>query len=106
MRPLKIKLLTHEIQWTRQADKKFDKILAWLLVEWGERVTKSFVKKVYSIIETISEFPELGTLEHKEKGIRGFTIVKQINIFYKVSAGKIIILDFFDNRNSPAKKRF
>jgi plasmid stabilization system protein ParE len=29
-----------EIQWSRRADKKFDKILEYLLVEWSERVTQ------------------------------------------------------------------
>jgi hypothetical protein len=33
-------------------------------------------------------------------------MVKQINIFYKISNHQLIILDFFDNRQSPQKKRF
>ncbi len=95
-----------EVQWSKQADRKFDKIIEYLLIEWSERVTRAFIKKVYDLIETLSEFPEIGTLENKGKGIRGFTIVKQVNIFYKVSGNRIIILDFFDNRQAPEKKRF
>lgn len=95
-----------EIHWSKRADKKFDKILEYLLVEWGERITGTFVKKVYDFLDILSEFPEIGTIENKEKGIRGFTIVKQINIFYKVSGYTIIILDFLDNRQDPEKKRF
>lgn len=95
-----------DIQWSKRADKKFDKIIEYLSVEWNERVTKSFVKKAYELIETLSEFPEIGTVENIEKGIRGFTIVKQVNIFYKISGNKIIILDFFDNRQAPEKKGF
>ena len=95
-----------KIQWSKRADKKFDRIIEYLMVSWNVRVTKSFVKKVFDLIDTLAEFPEIGTIENKEKGIRGFTIVKQINIFYKVSGNKIIILDFFDNRQSPEKKRF
>jgi plasmid stabilization system protein ParE len=95
-----------EIHWTRQADRKFDKIIEYLLDEWNQRVTESFVKKVYDTLDTLAEFPDIGTVEHKEKEIRGFTIVKQINIFYKVSDNRLIILNFFDNRQSPEKKRF
>jgi len=95
-----------EINWTRQADRKFDKIIGYLLNEWNLKVTASFVKKVYDTLDTLAEFPDIGTLEHKEKEIRGFTIVKQINVFYKISGNKLIILDFFDNRQSPEKKRF
>jgi plasmid stabilization system protein ParE len=95
-----------EIQWSKRADKKFEKILEYLLVDWSERVTKSFIRKVYDLIDTLAEYPEIGAIENKEKGIRGFTVVKQINIFYKVSGNKIIILDFFDNRQAIEKKRF
>lgn len=95
-----------EILWTRQADRKFDKIIEYLLKEWNQKVTESFVKKVYDTFDTLAEFPYIGTIEHKEKGIRGFTIVKQINLFYKISDNKLIILNFFDNRQSPEKKRF
>ena len=95
-----------EIHWTTQADRKFDKIIEFLLKEWNQGVTESFVKKVYDTIDILAEFPEIGTIEYKEKGIRGFTIVKQINVFYKIIGNKIIILDFFDNRQTPKKKRF
>jgi len=95
-----------EIHWTRQADHKFDQITDYLLNEWNQRVTESFVKKVYDTLDTLAEFPEIGTFELKEKEIRGFTIVKQINVFYKISGNKLIILDFFDNRQSTEKKRF
>jgi plasmid stabilization system protein ParE len=95
-----------EILWTRLADRKFDKIINYLLNKWNQRVTESFVKNVYDTIDILAAFPELGTIEHKDKGIRGFTIAKQINVFYKVIDNKIIILNFFDNRQAPEKKRF
>lgn len=63
-----------EIQWSKRADRKFDKILEYLLLEWGEHVTRSFFKKVYGFLDILSEYPEIGTVENKEKGIRGFTI--------------------------------
>jgi plasmid stabilization system protein ParE len=93
-----------EVYWSKRADKKFDRILEYLLLEWGESVTKLFVKKVYGFLEILSEFPEIGSIENEEKGIRGFTIFKQINIFYKIDDSKIILLNFFDNRQHPEKK--
>ena len=94
------------IRWTKRAEKKFDKIIEYLSNEWNERVTKTFVKKAYDFIDTLADFPEIGTMENKEKGIRAFTIVKQINIFYQVGHKQIVILNFFDNRQSPKNKRF
>ena len=95
-----------EVVWTKSADKKFDKILDYLSKEWGDAVTRSFVKKVYDFLDILSEFPEIGTIEYKDKGIRGFVIIKQVSIFYTIRKNKIIILNFFDNRQSPKRKRF
>lgn len=95
-----------EILWSKKADNKFDRILDYLSAEWGERVTSAFVKKVYDFLDVLVEFPEIGTLENVERNIRGFVIVRQITIFYKVSGTSIILLNFFDNRQSPTKKRY
>ncbi len=94
------------IVWSKKADKKFDKIIEYLTTKWGEKTTKQFVEKVYSFLEVLSEFPEIGTVENKEKGIRGFPVVKQINLFYKITENNIILLDFFDNRQNPLNKAF
>ncbi|MBU2651643.1 MAG: type II toxin-antitoxin system RelE/ParE family toxin [Bacteroidetes bacterium] len=95
-----------EIKWSKRADSKFDTILEYLSIEWGEKNTESFVKKVYDFLDILSEFPEIGTLENKEKGIRGFTITKQLNVFYQIRENDIVILNFFDNRQSPQKRKF
>ena len=95
-----------DIYWSIRADKKFDRILEYLLLEWGESVTKSFVQEVYDFLDILSEFPEIGTIENKEKGIRGFTILEQINIFYRIDNSKIIILNLFDTHQNPKKKKF
>ncbi|GAA5026996.1 hypothetical protein GCM10011506_13180 [Marivirga lumbricoides] len=54
----------------------------------------------------LSEFPEIETVENVEKDIRGFTLLKQVNIFYRIKGDTVILLDFFDNRKRPSKKRF
>ena len=95
-----------KIYWTKRADKKFDQIIDYLIEEWGESVAKAFTRKVYDFLDILSEFPEIGTIENKEKGIRGFTIIRQVNLFYRISGDKVILLNFFDNRQHPRKKRF
>jgi len=93
-----------KIYWTKRADQKFTQITEYLVKEWGESVAKAFTKKVYDFLDILSEFPEIGTVEHKEKDIRGFTIIKQVNLFYRISRDRIILLNFFDNRQHPKKK--
>ena len=93
------------IVWSKRASHKFDQIISYLIVEWGEKSAKDFFLKVFDFLETLSEFPEIGTIENNEKDIRGFTIVKQVTIFYRVKNDKILILLFFDNRQNPKRKK-
>lgn len=92
------------ISWTKRATKNLDIIIDYLEFEWGDKVTRRFIKNVYDFLELLSEFPEMGSMENNEKGIRGFTLMKQVNIFYRIKNDKIIILGLFDNKQDPSKK--
>ena len=94
------------IFWSKKADKNFDKIIRFIDEEWGESVTRVFVRKVYDFLDILQEFPEIGTIENRESNIRGFVIVKQLTLFYKINQNKIILLNFFDNRMNPEKKKY
>ena len=95
-----------EIFWSKQADKKFDSILDYLKLEWGESSLKIFVKKVFDFLDTLKDCPEIGTVENKELNIRGFVIIKQVTVFYQIRDNKIILLNFYDNRQRPKKRRY
>lgn len=92
------------IRWTTRADIKLDELIIYLETEWGDRVVKAFMTKLYDFLEILSEFPEIGSIEFPEKGIRGFPLTKQVNIFYKIDGDQIILLDLFDSRSTPEKK--
>jgi len=95
-----------EILWSKQADIRFDSILQYLEEEWGQHSVSLFVKKVYDFLDLLSEFPEIGTIENKEHNIRGFGIVKQIRIFYQIRENMIVLLNFYDNRQSTKRKKY
>lgn len=95
-----------EIYWSKRAEKQLDEILIYLQNEWGENVTKNFAKKIYYFLDLLSKYPNLGTIENKEKQIRGFPIVKQVSLFYKIDNDRIILLSFFDNRQDPQKMKY
>ena len=94
-----------KIVWSKRASLKFDQIITYLIDEWSEKSAKQFIGKVFSFLEILSEFPEIGSVENKEKNIRGFTIVKQVNLYYRIKSDKIILILFFDNRQHPKKKK-
>ena len=93
-----------EIRWTTRADIKLDYLIIFLESEWGESVVRAFMKKLYDFLEILSEFPEIGSMQYPEKKIRGFSLTKQVSIFYKIDGNQIILLDLFDNRSDPKRK--
>jgi plasmid stabilization system protein ParE len=95
-----------EIFWSKQSEIRFDSILKYLEEEWGEKSVSLFVKKVYDFLDLLSELPEIGTIQNKELKIRGFVIIKQIKIFYQTRNNKIILLNFYDNRQSMKRKKY
>ncbi len=98
--------MAKKIIWTKRANSKFNKIIDYLEQEWGPRVTQNFVRKTYAIIDLISDQPDLGTLENQERKIRGFLLTKHNRLFYRVTDKEIILLNFFDTRSGPKRKRF
>jgi plasmid stabilization system protein ParE len=98
--------MAKKIIWTKRANHKFNSIIDYLEQEWGSNVTRNFVKRTYTIIDLISDMPELGPLENPEKMIRGFLLTKHNKLFYRVTQGEIILLNFFDNRSGIKRKRF
>jgi plasmid stabilization system protein ParE len=98
--------MAKSIIWTKRANSKFNSIIKYLELEWGLTVTEQFVKRAYDVIELLAEYPHLGTVEHQEKSIRGFVISRQNKIFYRETDQEIILLNFFDNRSGPKRKKF
>jgi plasmid stabilization system protein ParE len=93
-----------KIFWTKRATKNFDLLIDYVSSEFGSREAKKLVRNVYEFFELLIEFPEIGSIQNTENEIRGFTLLKQLNIFYRITNDKIIILGLFDNRQNPSKK--
>ncbi|MGE0772340.1 MAG: type II toxin-antitoxin system RelE/ParE family toxin [Cyclobacteriaceae bacterium] len=98
--------MAKKIVWTKRANNKFNKIIDFLEQEWGPNVTRNFVGKTYDILDLISDQPDLGTMENKERKIRGFLLTKHNRLFYRVTDKEIILLNFFDTRSGPKRRRF
>lgn len=94
------------IKWSKYADKKYDEIIEHLLDEWGENVTKAFVKRTFEFLDLLVDFPEIGSIENADRQIRGFVLIKQLTVFYKIKGNIIVILNFYDNRQRPKRRRY
>jgi plasmid stabilization system protein ParE len=94
-----------KIVWSKRASLKFDEIISFLIDEWGEKYAKQFIGRVFDFLEILSEYPQIGSVENRAKNIRGFTIVKQVNLYYRIKNDRIVLILFFDNRQNPKKKK-
>ena len=95
-----------EIFWSKKADRSFNKRINYLLDEWGDDVAESFIRRTYDLLDVLAEFPNIGSLENHKLEIRGFTITKQINVFYTIRNNTIVLLNFYDNRQNPQNRKY
>ncbi|MBS1486348.1 MAG: type II toxin-antitoxin system RelE/ParE family toxin [Bacteroidetes bacterium] len=98
--------MAHEIIWTKRSLIRFNLIIDYLQSEWGHLATQNFINKSYHILDLISLYPELGSIENQEKNIRGFLITKHNRLFYRVEGNRIILLNFFDTRSGPERPNY
>lgn len=98
--------MAKKIVWTKRANSRFNQIIEFLEVEWGETVTRNFVRKTYNIIELLSNTPTLGSIEKADLNIRGFLITKHNRVFYRETRDSVIILNFFDTRSGSRRKKY
>ena len=91
------------VSWTKRSVNQFVQIQDYLESEFGLNIRNAFTKKFFVILENLQTFPELGTLEVRDKKIRGILITKHNKLFYRYNSTQLIILAFFDTRQDSSK---
>ncbi len=95
-----------QIVWTKRASEKFEAIQRFLIAEWSEKVCIAFVKRTDTILKQLSDFPTLGTLENQALEIHAIVLSKHNTLFYRFDENRIYVLNIFDTRQSPQKKKY
>ena len=93
-----------KVSWSKRARIRFTEIIQYLETECGRKVSYTIAQDIYHTIEILSIFPDMGTIENRDYNIRGLVISKQITLFYQVRPDRIVLLNFYDNRQNPYKK--
>jgi len=99
-------MVVREIVWTKRASNSFDHIIDYLEIDFGSSVTKLFVQKTYHHVNLLSKYSKMGSIEDENRGIRGFVLSKHITLFYRTNKHQIIILNMFNNKMNPKRKKF
>lgn len=92
-----------QIVWNKRASRQFEKIQDYLIKEFGEKATEEFTNRVFNFLDLLANYPDIGTMENKDKNIRGFLLHRHTTLFYKLDRDKIYLLSLFDNRQDPKK---
>jgi hypothetical protein len=90
------------IRWTAEVVKTYEAIILYLQNEWSDKEVTEFANRVNRLLITISNHPYLFKAS-KYRSIRKAVIGKQNTLFYFIRNDEIILLTFWDNRQSPAK---
>lgn len=94
-----------QIIWNKLSIKQLSDLQSYLQEEFGEKPAQTFTYRVFKFLELLPRYPQLGSLENAEKGLRGFLLHKHTTILYKQEQEVIYILALFDNRQSPDRKK-
>lgn len=90
--------MARKIVWTKRANQKLIMIVSYLSREWGNTVAKQFLSRTFDLVDLLADYPSIGSVEIREKGIRGLLITPHNRLFYRVTAKKIVVLNIFDTR--------
>lgn len=93
-----------KVFWTPSALKSYKNVLDYLNQSWPEKVKNSFVNRTEIIIAMISS----GKIKFRnslKKDIYEVLVTRHNLLIYRLKKDKVILLNFFDTRQQPKKKR-
>jgi plasmid stabilization system protein ParE len=97
-----------KVSWSAQAKKDYYKVLDYLHENWSANEVKNFIDKAEEVIKVIQKHPQTFTETTRKKHVRKGLVTKHNYLFYKVKPNKkeIILLTFWDTRQSPNKLKY
>ena len=93
--------MAFEIILTKRAEKDFENILQYILLDFGQSAAVRFKDLTFEFLSILEKFPEIGIIVIAEKSIRSIVIHKRLKVFYRIKGTKIILLRLFDTRQHP-----
>ena len=98
--------MAYEIIFKKRFTNKLIKVLAYLEKEWSQQAAANFLKKIDHRIGQLSGQPFTGVPSEKIKDVRAVLITRHNRLYYKVKGKKVIILNMYDTRMNPKRKKY
>ena len=94
--------MIERINWSKRAERHYGKIIEYLADEFGRAHAKQYIREVYSEVEQLKNFPDLGQEEPLLEGARykfhRLVIGDLTKVIYRVTEDSIEIADVWDVR--------
>ena len=97
--------MAKEIIWSPRSEATFYKVLEYLQDSWTEKEVDNFLTATEKVISYISEYPLMFRKTNK-KNIHEALVTPQNLLIYKIYVDHIVLITFYDTRQSPRKKKF
>lgn len=92
-----------QVFWSPSAETDLNRILNYLLSEWGINTAVTFSQRTFALIELIQANPKIFPIINQELSVRKCVLTKQNSLYYRESTDQINILRIFDTRQHPDK---
>lgn len=96
--------MVKEVVWTNKAITTYNKIIDYLAENWEPKVADNFVIKLKKTL-SILEKGNIKFRKSKKNYVFEVLIIKHNLLIYKESNTKIELLQFYDTRQHPKKKK-
>lgn len=85
------------------AEYKLEKVLDYILEEFGQSSRTKFLKEFAKHIRKIEKNPQIAPKSRLLKGIHKNVVTKQTSFYYLISGKEIHVITLTDNRQNPKK---
>jgi len=90
----------YSIKFTKEAEDTFDSITSQLNERFSTKTVLKFQEELEKVLKNISLSPLIFPIVDERTEVRKCVIHKQCSMFYRVYEEEIIVICFWDNRQS------
>lgn len=94
--------MSYSVTWSPAAQLTYYYVMEYLDEHWTPRELGTFITRTEEVISHICDNPLLYPYS-RESDTHKCVVVKQVSLFYRIKAGAVELLVFWDNRQDPAK---
>jgi plasmid stabilization system protein ParE len=98
--------MAYQIILKKRFTNKLVKLLSYLEKEWSHKLASNFLQKIDLRIQQLSVQPLTGISSERIEGVRSVFITRHNRLYYKVKGKKVIVLNMYDTRMNPKKKKY